>query len=89
MEFCNNRNEIIRNYIDDDDDQHHRQNNNRFSNFTIDHILNRAGEKYSKLEINLSEKINNNHNLNSEKMIFPIFDWLNYTRYKPPKLPSE
>ena len=44
--------------------------------FTIDHILNVAGEKSKKNFFNGEMKKNE-------------FEWLNCTRYKPPKLPSK
>ena len=109
------------------------------SDFSIDHILNRAGEKYIKFNpINQFAKFNNfglllnnsdklANSLNSsvnfydnvssnsggsssgdessdiyEQNFFPgslqdsdrflsnlNFDWLHYTRYRPPRLPSE
>ncbi|EEB14671.1 hypothetical protein Phum_PHUM317730 [Pediculus humanus corporis] len=44
--------------------------------FTIDHILNVAGEKSKKNFFNGEMKKNE-------------FEWLNCTRYKPPKLPRQ
>lgn len=67
------------------------------SDFTIEHILNKAG---SKDHISHSSTINrtilpenpyldaeyllNAHN--HQKQIAPMLNWLQYTRYKPPKI---
>lgn len=91
-------------------------NNSCTSDFSIDHILNRAGEKYFQQKqdnFNYYETVSTNssgsnsgdessgcdfdqhfyhRNFNdSERLInnFPNFDWLNYTRYNMPRLPSE
>lgn len=57
------------------------------SDFSIDYILNRAGmnscltiPERIKREDNSFEPINYH---------MPMFDWLQYTRYKPPKLQSK
>lgn len=57
------------------------------SNFSIDHILNKAGENISnccKMSENnvLEESFSNKYS--SE--LLPMFSWLQYTRYRPPKL---
>lgn len=58
------------------------------SDFSIDHILNRAGagitnspEKYIQCP--------SYYNKNLNKFNSPSLDWLQYTRYHPPKLPSK
>lgn len=57
------------------------------SDFSIDYILNRAGvnscitmPERIKTESNTFEPINYH---------VPMFDWLQYTRYKPPRLQSK
>lgn len=89
------------------------------SDFSIEHILTKAGEKYNKrknenTEIAHSCSSNNSHYSDSEEALvseedeivvdslhhaetvnsanylqncMPSFDWLYYTRYRPPKLP--
>jgi hypothetical protein len=86
------------------------------SDFSIDHILNRAGDRYFQAKqenFNYYETISTNSNSSnsgdessgcdfeqqfyqrnfndSERLInnFPSFDWLNYTRYNMPRLPSK
>lgn len=57
------------------------------TNFSIDHILNKAGENISNC-CKTSEK-NVLHERFSSKCpseLFPMFSWLQYTRYRPPKL---
>lgn len=67
----------------------------RSSNFSIDHILNRAGNNgammHQSIEHNF-ESINRVNNVNamfvkSDTNFTPILDWLQYTRYHPPRLP--
>lgn len=83
------------------------------SNFSIEHILNRAGERYK----NYQDKIHcesvtssssgddessdnqesnkkcyeNFYNFNHQRLveIHPPFNWLNYTRYNMPRMPSK
>lgn len=58
------------------------------SDFSIDHILNRAGAGIS----NSPEKYiqcPSFYNKNLNKFNSPSLDWLHYTRYHPPKLPSK
>lgn len=63
------------------------------SDFSIDHILNRAGNVNLRCDtirprINLSDECNEfKHNFTNECL--PMFSWLNYTRYKPPKFSSK
>ncbi len=57
------------------------------SNFSIDHILNKAGENISNCckisETNvLDERFTNKYS----NELLPMFSWLQYTRYRPPKL---
>lgn len=79
------------------------------TNFSIDHILNHAGERFkscnnnSKYEMISSsssgdeescdsgeKKYFDNLYLRNEKFIeIPAFNWLNYTRYNMPRLPSK
>lgn len=59
------------------------------SNFTIDHILNKAGENRSNI-CKLSDKSVLENSLNKYANEFlPMFSWLQYTRYRPPKLTSK
>uniref|UniRef100_A0A1A9WWV5 Homeobox domain-containing protein n=1 Tax=Glossina brevipalpis TaxID=37001 RepID=A0A1A9WWV5_9MUSC len=86
------------------------------SDFSIDYILNRAGERYvgtnGSLDLRQRLKLNNDLqpyaalninveflkgaqirkeeelNLSSFHHQIPMFDWLQYTRYHPPKLPK-
>ncbi|XP_063704352.1 homeobox protein MSH-D [Culicoides brevitarsis] len=51
----------------------------KISDFSIDHILNRAGKSDNFLE-KLEQKSQNFEQT-------PVFDWLYYTRYHPPRLP--
>lgn len=58
------------------------------SDFSIDHILNRAGAGIR----NSPEKFiqcPSYYNKNLNKFNSPSLDWLQYTRYHPPKLPSK
>lgn len=75
---------------------------NQNINFSIDHILNRAGQ--NNYTVKCSENLNTETNCsNNEALDFRqikteyeqntfqnyTFQWLNCTRYHPPKLPSE
>lgn len=53
--------------------------NGKKANFTIDHILNVAGEKHTKESLKSTSEV-----AKEEK-----FEWLTCTRYSPPKLPSK
>ena len=86
------------------------------SDFSIDYILNRAGQQYIGTNASLSIlqriKMNGNlqhlnqeqrhhpyadcaprndleHKMDTNFETLPMFDWLQYTRYHPPKLPSK
>lgn len=75
----------------------------KVSDFSIDHILNKAGGDNMKqpnqnsvfdCDINSSEsrlKYEQSHEVFDKNYCnyTPILDWLNYTRYRPPKLPSK
>lgn len=71
----------------------------KVSDFSIDHILNKAGGnsvKQTNQNSILDCDINSsNSSLNYEVFdknycnYTPILNWLNYTRYRPPKLPSK
>ncbi|XP_055852148.1 homeobox protein MSX-1 [Episyrphus balteatus] len=91
-------------------DQYQQQNYFKFgitnmTDFSIDYILNRAGEKYmgTNFSISLSDRIklktespehcghfktgvlqNQAQEIQQQNL---MFDWLQYTRYHPPKLP--
>ncbi|XP_055373717.1 homeobox protein MSX-1 [Condylostylus longicornis] len=71
----------MNNHSDSSNHSHHN-NEIKISDFSIDHILNRAGENFCGT---------NNSNINTCTNLMlrtaPIFDWLQYTRYRPPKLP--
>lgn len=59
--------------------------NTTFTNFSIDHILNRAGENCTttrKIEFT-------DVGFESVTMSFEQFSWLQCTRYCPPKIPSK
>lgn len=58
----------------------------KISDFSIDHILNRAGPKnVMENHLNFIEKLERKtQGFNHET---PVFDWLYYTRYHPPRLP--
>lgn len=66
------------------------------SNFSIDHILNKAGNTNAMVQQNNEcnfEKLNNK-NVNtmfvkSDTNFTPILNWLQYTRYHPPRLPRK
>lgn len=58
----------------------------KLSDFSIDHILNRAGSKTCQNELNFNDK----YRKKSQEYVMhdtPVFDWLYYTRYHPPRLP--
>lgn len=67
------------------------------SDFSIDHILNRAGDNIVEHKFNGSFEIMkfennpinemNNFYIENTTNYAPILDWLQYTRYHPPKLP--
>lgn len=71
------------------------------SNFSIDHILNSAGNTKDKYNSNVGQltvidmqKFNNVKNeqyfMDSQVHQYPpILNWLQYTRYKPPRLPRK
>lgn len=69
----------------------------RSSNFSIDHILNKAGNNSAMVQQTVERNFDtlmNNKNVNamfvkSETNYTPILDWLHYTRYHPPRLPRE
>jgi hypothetical protein len=79
------------------------------TNFSIDHILNHAGDRFKKCRNfdkyealtssssgdedicdNSDKKCYENLYINGQKFIeIPTFNWLNYTRYNMPRLPSK
>jgi hypothetical protein len=79
------------------------------TDFSIDHILNRAGERFNKCRQtdpyenvsssassgddtcdNYEQKCYSKIYLKTQKLVdIPAFNWLNYTRYNMPRLPSE
>ncbi|EAT45574.1 AAEL003158-PA, partial [Aedes aegypti] len=79
----------------------------RQSDFSIEHILTKAGEKYEKRRrldtFSCSSSTSHSHSDSDEPLgvqksesnhatgylqnCMPSFDWLYYTRYRPPKLP--
>lgn len=74
------------------------------SDFSIDHILNRAGDRFAGRRYEVissgsssgdeSNSCDNNFErsgyVESERfMEIPAFDWLNYTRYNMPRLPRK
>lgn len=72
------------------------------SNFSIEHILNSAGSTRDKFisDFNqhqvtdqmrhLSNSRNDQYLIDNDAHQYPpILDWLNYTRYKPPRLPRK
>lgn len=69
----------------------------RSSDFSIDHILNKAGNSSTKLFIKREyESLHNDNSHKSNDLLIenrsnftPILDWLQYTRYRPPKLPRK
>lgn len=73
------------------------QDNNtvKQSDFSIDHILNRAGKKLqcdnNKISSNFYRNCSEFNGVDESGFsnCAPMFSWLHYTRYRPPKLPSE
>lgn len=69
----------------------------RSSNFSIDHILNKAGNNSVMVQQSIersfetfnSKNVNSTVFMNSERNFTPILDWLQYTRYHPPRLPRK
>lgn len=66
------------------------------SDFSIEHILTRAGEDNQKICYNEITRnfFQNQCKIPSEvqysgQQCIPMFNWLQYTRYRPPKLPSK
>lgn len=73
------------------------------SNFSIDHILNSAGASIDKCATVESKKQNDQNNQNgfvkdtrdcylmdsNVHQYPPILNWLQYSRYKPPRLPRK
>lgn len=61
------------------------------SDFSIDHILNRAGERCKRVEdCEECPKIDSQTMENFYKnQTPPQFDWLQNTRYRPPRLPRK
>lgn len=60
------------------------------SNFTIDHILNKAGEtKSDRYKVSGSSVLDENFSNKYRNEFLPMFSWLQYTRYRPPKLASK
>lgn len=61
----------------------------KLSDFSIDHILNRAGSRtaasHVEHQLNLVEKFGRKDQRFAHDA--PVFDWLYYTRYHPPRLP--
>ncbi|KAL3285757.1 hypothetical protein HHI36_000283 [Cryptolaemus montrouzieri] len=53
-----------------------------YSNFSIDHILNNAGEKYKESSVNFKETM-----YSDIRFSLDTFSWLQCTRYCPPKIP--
>jgi hypothetical protein len=64
----------------------------RQSDFSIDHILNRAGaSKFCDRNSGalLQKAVVGCESYEQQIAEQPIFDWIYYTRYRPPKLPSK
>lgn len=67
----------------------------RSSNFSIDHILNKAGNTSVVVQQSIQHNFdtlkckNVNMFVNRETNFTPILDWLHYTRYHPPRLPRK
>lgn len=71
------------------------------SNFSIDHILSNAGSTRDKYMSECgNQPTNEMHNLSNDRSDHfsiendvhpypPILNWLQYTRYKPPRLPRK
>lgn len=73
---------------------------NKPSNFSIEHILNNAGSPKNKCttDFNKSPCDDLQHYNDTNHCFYmdsnghqypPILDWLQYTRYKPPRLPRK
>lgn len=74
---------------------------NKPTNFSIDHILNSAGcARDTYTTNNCNPTLNDIHKLSNDKNNHffietdtnhypPILNWLQYTRYKPPRLPRK
>lgn len=64
---------------------------NKPSNFSIDHILNKAGTESKSIELkNRSfDDTNDSYLVNEFNGYPPILDWLQYTRYRPPRIPRK
>lgn len=66
------------------------------SDFSIDHILNKAGDGEKKCDnqrLNVKDfselsGMNRKMIADNNDQYMPMLNWLNYTRYRPPKLPS-
>lgn len=65
-----------------------KEKQDRVSDFSIDHILNRAGEKCTCVRKCEATVVDSERQLEPE-VAMPMFDWLQYTRYRPPKIPSK
>ncbi|CAD7084205.1 unnamed protein product [Hermetia illucens] len=63
-----------------------KEKQDRVSDFSIDHILNRAGEKCTCVRKCEATVVDSERQLEPE-VAMPMFDWLQYTRYRPPKIP--
>lgn len=67
------------------------------SDFSIDHILNKAGVKdaygYCITDFSVHSNIGVQYHAQSDhnecNTLVPMLNWLQYTRYRPPKLPSK
>lgn len=74
---------------------------NKPSNFSIDHILNNAGASIDKCATvddksphdNTESDFNDTRDCylmdNNEHQYPPLLNWLQYSRYKPPRLPRK
>lgn len=70
---------------------------NKPSNFSIEHILNSSGTKKNNHtpdnKNDIRKESNNAQNCflmgNNSHQYPPILDWLQYTRYRPPRLPRK
>lgn len=88
---------------DDNKSLHQQVIVNKPSNFSIEHILNNAGSQREKYILDCGKK--EKHEIkplyadnraecfimdnNVVQQYPPILNWLQYTRYKPPRLPSK
>lgn len=67
------------------------------SDFSIDHILNKAGVKdtynFCIADFSVHNKVGGQYGAQSNHNVcntfVPMLNWLQYTRYRPPKLPSK